>query len=128
MLWGLLVGVLQAASPLIVRWLDHATVLALELVLIAAVYVGFAVADGRTRVIVAESVVTGLFAVLAATAVTGVAWLLVVGYIGHGLKDAWQQRRQYVANTRWWPPFCAAVDWLVAVVLIIAITAGVHFH
>jgi hypothetical protein len=120
--------VLQAVSPLIVRWLDHATVLAMELALIAAVYIGFAVADGRPRVIVVESAVAGLFVVLAATAVTGVAWLLVLGYIGHGLKDAWQQYRQYVANTRWWPPFCAAVDWLVAAVLIIAIIAGVRFH
>ena len=127
-LWGLLVGGVQAASPFAVRWLDHATVLALELVLIAAVYIGFAVADGRPRVIAVESVVAGLFVVLAATSITATAWLLVLGYTGHGLKDARQQRRQYVANTRWWPPFCAAVDWLLAAILIMAIGAGVHFH
>jgi hypothetical protein len=46
-LWGLVIGVIQAGSPLAVRWLDAATVYALELVLIAAVYIGFAVADGR---------------------------------------------------------------------------------
>jgi hypothetical protein len=126
--WGLVFGVIQAASPLAVRWLDTATVLALELVVIAAVYVGFAVADGRPRVIAVESMVGGLFVVLAATAVTASAWLLVLGYTGHGFKDAWQQHRQYVANTRWWPPFCAAVDWLVAAFLIIAIALGVHFH
>ena len=127
-LWGLLVGAFQAASPLAVRWLDHATVLALELVLIAAVYIGFAVADGRPSVIAVESAVAGLFVVLAATSITATAWLLVLGYVGHGLKDAWQQRRQYVATTRWWPPFCAAVDWLVAAILVIAIAAGAHFH
>jgi hypothetical protein len=127
-LWGLVIGVIQAGSPLAVRWLDAATVYALELVLIAAVYIGFAVADGRPRVIAVETAVAGLFVVLALTAVTATAWLLVLGYAGHGLKDAWQQRRQYVANTRWWPPFCAAVDWLLAAILIIAITAGAHFH
>jgi hypothetical protein len=127
-LWGLVIGVIQAGSPLAVRWLDAATVYALELVLIAAVYIGFAVADGRPRVIAVETAVAGLFAVLATTAVTATAWLLVLGYAGHGLKDAWQQHRQYVANTRWWPPFCAAVDWLLAAILIIAITAGAHFH
>ena len=127
-LWGLVVGLMQAASPLAARWLDAATVYALELALIAAVYIGFAVADGRPRVIAIECAVAGLFVLLAATAVTGTAWLLVLGYTGHGLKDAWQQRRQYVANTRWWPPFCAAVDWLLAAILIIAIVAGVHFH
>jgi hypothetical protein len=25
--------------------------------------------------------------------------------------------RCHVANTRWWPPFCAAADWLAAAVL-----------
>jgi hypothetical protein len=127
-LWGLVIGVIQAGSPLAVRWLDAATVYALELVLIAAVYIGFAVADGRPRVIAVETAVAGLFVVLATTAVTATAWLLVLGYTGHGLKDAWQQHGQYVANTRWWPPFCAAVDWLLAAILIIAITAGAHFH
>jgi len=127
-LWGLVIGIVQAGSPLAVRWLDAATLYALELVLIAAVYIGFAVADGRAWVIAVETAVAGLFVVLALTAVTATAWLLVLGYAGHGLKDAWQQRRQYVANTRWWPPFCAAVDWLLAAILIIAITAGAHFH
>jgi hypothetical protein len=127
-LWGLVFGVVQAGSPLAVRWLDSATVYALELVLIAAVYIGFAVADGRPRVIAVESAVAGVFVVLGATAVTGTIWLLVLGYAGHGLKDAWQERRQYVANTRWWPPFCATVDWLVAAGLIIGIAAGIHLH
>ena len=121
-------GLLQAASPLVVRWLDPATVYALELALIAAVYIGFAVADGRPRVIAVESSITGAFVLLAAAAVTGSAWLLVLGYAGHGLKDFWQERSHYVTGTRWWPPFCAAVDWLVAVVLVIEIIAGARFH
>jgi hypothetical protein len=124
----LVFGGLQAASPLAVWWLPPATVLALELALIAAVYIGFAVADGRPRVIAVESTITGLFLVLATTAVTGTAWILVLGYTAHGIKDAWQERRRYVANTRWWPPFCAAVDWLVASILVIQIIAGAHFH
>ena len=35
-------------------WLDSATVYALGLVVIAPVYIGFAVADGRRHVIAAE--------------------------------------------------------------------------
>ena len=96
--------------------------------LIAAVYIGFAVADGRPRVIAVESSIAGTFLLLAGTAITASAWLLVLGYTGHGLKDAWQERTHYVANTRSWPPFCATVDWLVAAILIIAIAAGVNFH
>jgi hypothetical protein len=127
-LWGLVFGVLQAASPLAFRWLDPSTVLALSIPLIAAVYIGFAVADGRSRIIAVEVTVAAAFVILAATAVTGSPWLLVLGYAGHGVKDFWQERAHYVVNTRWWPPFCAAVDWLVAIILIIEIVAGVDFH
>ena len=38
--WGVLVGVLQAASPLAFWWLEPATVYALSLVAIAFVYIG----------------------------------------------------------------------------------------
>jgi hypothetical protein len=127
-LWGLVIGVMQAGTPVVIRWLDPATVYSLELALIAAIYIGFAVADGRPRVVAVECAVAGAFVLLAATAVTATAWLLVLGYTGHGLKDAWQERTHYVANTRWWPPFCAAVDWILAIILIVAITAGTHFH
>jgi hypothetical protein len=123
-LWGVLWGCLQAASPLALFWLDATTVYALGLVLIAAVYIGFAVADGRGRVIAVETVVASVFVVVAAVAVTASAWLVVAGLAGHGLKDLWQHRTQFVANTRWWPPFCATVDVvaaaLVAVVIVLA--------
>jgi hypothetical protein len=127
-LWGLAFGAIQASSPLALWWLDQATVQALLLSLIAAVYIGFAVADGRPKVIAVECTIAGAFVLLAAAGVTGPAWLLVLGYAGHGFKDFWQERSHYVAGTRWWPPFCAAVDWLVAVVLAVEIIAGAGFH
>ncbi len=126
--WGLVCGGLQAASALAFWWLDAATVYALGLALIASIYIGFAVADGRWRVIAVESGVAGMFVVIAAVAVTGSPWLLVVGLAGHGLKDLWQHRSQFVANTRWWPPFCLVVDWTVAAIIAVEIVAGVSFH
>ena len=127
-LWGVAVGGIQAASPLAFWWLDAATVYALGLILIAAIYIGFAVADGRPVVILVECCVAAVFVLLGAAAVTGSAWLLVLGFIGHGLKDLWQHRRHYVANTRWWPPFCLVVDWVVAAILVVLIVVGVRFH
>jgi hypothetical protein len=123
-----LVGILQAATPLAFWWLDSATVYALGLVAIASVYVGFAVADGRLQVIGVESSVAFAFILVAAAAVTGSAWLLVVGLAGHGFKDLWQHRTQFVANTRWWPPFCMAVDWVVAALIVVEIALGVDFR
>ena len=52
----------------------------------------------------------------------------MLGFTGHGLKDLWQKRRHCVANTRWWPPFCPVVDWVVAAILVVLIAAGVDFH
>jgi hypothetical protein len=126
--WGAAFGVLNSAAPLAFWWLTPATVQALIISLIAAVYIGFAVADGRARVIAAEVTVASVFVILAATAVTGPPWLLVTAYVGHGLKDLWQERSKFVANTRWWPPFCVTVDWLVAAVLGVMILGGVNFH
>jgi hypothetical protein len=124
-IWGVVWGGIQAASPLGFFWLSAATVYALGLPLIAAVYIGLAVADGRARVIAVEVAVASVFVVVAALGVTGSLWLIVAGLVGHGLKDAWQQRTQFVANTRWWPPFCAAVDFVAAGIIAVTILAGV---
>jgi hypothetical protein len=59
---------------------------------------------------------------------TRAAGLLVVAYAAHGLEDLWQHRTHFLANTRWWPPYCCAVDMLVALVLVVMIAAGVDFH
>jgi hypothetical protein len=126
--WGFVFGAMQVVSPLGFVWLEPATVFALQLCFIAAVYVGFAVADGRPQVIAIESMTAAAFVVLASASVTGTAWLLVVGYAGHGLKDFWQERHHFVANTHWWPPFCACVDLVVALALIIELAAGVSLY
>jgi hypothetical protein len=121
---GAIVGVAQAATPFAFWWLAPATVYAFGLTFIAAVYIGFSVADGRWTVITVEVAVATIFVVVAAVAVTGPAWLLVAGLAGHGLKDLWQHRTQFVTGTRWWPPFCAAVDFVAAAILAIAFVAG----
>ena len=109
-------------------WLDAATGYAIGIAFIATIYIGFAVADGRPKIIGVESGVAFGFVVLAAAAVTGSAWLLVAGFLGHGLKDLWQHRTQFVAGTRWWPPFCAAVDFVVAAAIVIEIAVGMNFQ
>ena len=95
---GVLVGVLMAAAPLAFWWLPRATVYSLGLTLIAAMYVGFAVADGRRGVITVEIIVAAVFVLVAAVAATASPWLLVAGLAGHGAKDLWQHRTGYVAT------------------------------
>jgi hypothetical protein len=60
-------------SPLAFWWLEPRTVYALGIALIAAIYIGFSVADGRWHVIAIESIVAGSFVVVAAMSVSGPA-------------------------------------------------------
>jgi hypothetical protein len=126
--WGVVLGIFQAFCPLGLWWLEPRLVWSLALVLIAAVYVGFAVADGRARVLAVEVTVTSAFVILAAIAVVASPWLSVVGLVAHGLKDLWQHRTQFVANTRWWPPFCLVVDFVASTVIAALLLSGFRFH
>lgn len=123
-LWGVAVGVLQAFSPLAFWWLPPVVVWSLALAMIASVYVGFAVADGRTVVLAVEIAVTMAFVIVAALAIDSAPWLGVIGLAGHGIKDAWQHRTQFVANTRWWPPFCLVVDFVASTIIAVLMLTG----
>lgn len=126
-IWGVAIGLFQAFSPLAFWWLEPALVWSLSLVLIASVYIGLAVADGRTVVVAAEIGVASAFVILATLAIKSV-WLAVIALVAHGIKDLWQQRTHFVANTRWWPPFCLVVDFVAAAVIAVLLIAGVHLH
>ena len=123
--WGVGVGIFQAASPIGFWWLDQDVIWAIALVIIAPVYIGLAVADGRSNVIAVEVGVATTFVVLAIVAIDLSPWLVVVGLVGHGLKDLWQHRTHFVANTRWWPPFCLVVDFVAALIIAVLLLAGV---
>jgi hypothetical protein len=123
--WGVAVGLIQAFSPLGFWWLAPTLVWSLSVVIIASVYVGFAVADGRPRVLAVEVGVTFAFFLVATIAIVASPWLSVVALVAHGIKDLWQHRTQFVANTRWWPPFCLVVDFVAAAVISVLLLAGV---
>jgi hypothetical protein len=126
--WGVGIGVAQGAIAFAFWWVETSTVHALMVGLIAAVYVGFAVADGRAHVIAVECAVVVVFFITAAAAVTFTPWIIVGLYLAHGGKDLWQHRTGFVRGTRWWPPFCFAVDVAVAGVVAAQILLGLNFH
>jgi hypothetical protein len=126
--WGVAVGVGQAAVAMAFWWLEPSTVHALMIVLIAAVYIGFAVSDGRPSVIIGECAVVVAFFIASAAAVTATPWLVVALYLAHGAKDLWQHRTHFVRGTRWWPPFCLAVDFTVASIVAAQLLSGVDFQ
>ena len=121
---GVAVGVFQATSPIVLWWLDAVDVWGVALAMIASVYVGFAVADGRRAVIVVEVLVAFAFVVCATLAMSRFPWLIVIGLVAHGLKDLWQHRTQFVEGTRWWPPFCLVVDVVAAALTAALLVTG----
>lgn len=120
--WGVAVGVLNVGVPVALSWLPHVTVYAVGLAVIAGIYIGFAVADGRAHVVAVESAVATGFILIAAVALDGgdgALWIVAGGLLLHGVKDLWQHRTQFVRGTRWWPPFCVAVDWTAALGIVV---------
>lgn len=101
---------------------QHVTVTALSLLLfgIAAVYFGFAVADGRRSALLIESVVVLLYLGLALSGLLVSAWWLVAGYALHGIWDLLHHNRTFGAHVaRWYIPFCVLYDWLIALFLVV---------
>jgi hypothetical protein len=89
-------------------------------------YVGFAVADGRPRIIAVQSSVTFIFLVVAAAAVTGSPWLLRPGRARTQgpLAAPKPVRRQYTMVTA---VLHGLGSWVVAAIIVGEFATGLHF-
>ena len=95
--------------------------LAILLGAIAAVYLGFALQDGRRSAFRTEYIGMALFLTLATAALArDSAWLLAAGYLGHGLWDAIHHRRAIDTAMPWWyVPLCLGYDSVVAAYILL---------
>lgn len=106
---------LIAIDALLWPYVGHA-LMGVFLGYVAAVYLGFAVMDRRGGVLVLQAVVSLVFV---AAAVVGV-WrsaplVLAAAYLAHALWDWLHHTRALGTHVeRWYPPFCARVDVLIA--------------
>ena len=97
---------------------------AVVLAIIAAIYVGFAVADGRTRVLLIEVTGASVFAALALLGLWSDAWFLVPGLGGHAVWDWVHHSGRHGASVRhWYIPFCVYVDVLLAMYVSVMLLA-----
>jgi hypothetical protein len=95
--------------------------LAIMLGMIAAVYLGFALQDGRMRTYGIEYVGLIAFTAIATIALAeDSAVLLAAGYFSHGLWDAIHHPRGVDTAIPWWyVPMCMSFDAVVAVYVLI---------
>lgn len=82
---------------------------ALLIAAIAAVYVGFAIADGRRRTIALQAAVCLAFVVAAAALYRAAPMALPVLYVLHGLWDLLHHRTT-LPMPRWYVPLCLVYD------------------
>lgn len=88
------------------------------MIVIAFLYVLFAVIGGGGRVLVIELAAASVFVALALAGFRGSLWLVVVALAGHGLFDAVHPHLYVnVGVPPWWPSFCAAYDVVAAAYL-----------
>ncbi|MEO0557103.1 MAG: hypothetical protein AAF170_02850 [Bacteroidota bacterium] len=88
------------------------------LVVIALLYVLFAVEDGGSAVVAWEVAVAAVFVAVAVAGYKRNEWWLVVGYAAHGLYDV--AHGGHSVNTGvplWWGGFCLGVDGAIAAYL-----------
>ena len=90
------------------------------LAVIGAIYVGFAFSDGRLSIVILElSVGTG-FVVLALLGLWLAPVFLAIGLILHGCWDLAHRPRGVATRLpAWYPPFCAAYDFVFAGVFLL---------
>jgi hypothetical protein len=87
---------------------------------VAGVYLGFAVADGRTSAIAIQAVFMLAFVTVAYIGVAEDSKALIgAGWLAHGFWDALHHEHHGPTEVKtWYPPFCATADLVVGIPLI----------
>ena len=102
------------------RWIpDPLAFHSVCLAMIAAIYVGFAFADGRVSIVILELSVGTVFIVLGLLGLWQAPAFIAAGLILHGVWDL--AHRPHAITTKlpaWYPPFCAAYDFVFAAIFL----------
>jgi len=95
-------------------------VTALLLTVIASIYVGFALNDGRPRQVFVEVAAASVFILFAVAGLWFNPYLWPVGLVLHALWDLFHHERGITTRLpTWYPPICVVVDTLLAVFLLL---------
>jgi predicted membrane protein len=119
---GIILGLVIATVAKITGFDKDRSFYPVILVVIAMYYVLFAIMSGQSDTIVTEIIVALLFLVLAVIGACMSAMFIAAGLIAHGLYDL--IHNQLVVNTGvpiWWPGFCAAVDFVLGIVVLLLV-------
>ncbi|HSE41922.1 MAG TPA: DUF6010 family protein [Acidobacteriota bacterium] len=116
---AIIVGIAGAVLTALIAWSklipDSLIFHSAMLVMIGSIYMGFAFADGRIPIIVLELTVATVFIVLALLGLWQAPFFIGIGLILHGFWDLAHHPRAIKTKLPiWYPPFCAAFDFIFA--------------
>ena len=98
---------------------EASDLLALLLAATGGVYFGAAVATGRRGWVIVEGAAALSCIVMAALGLWWSSVWIAAGFAAHGVWDVLHHPRAVRTPVRrWFPPFCAAFDWLVALYIL----------
>jgi hypothetical protein len=90
------------------------------LTMIGAIYLGFALSDGRLSIMILEGLAGTAVIVLALLGLWWAPGIVAVGLILHAFWDLAHRPRLVTTKVpRWYPPFCAAYDLVFAGVFLV---------
>ena len=112
-------GVASGAVTALIAWSsvipDPLAFHSVALAVIGAIYLGFAFSDGRLSIVILELSVGTAFVVLALLGLWLAPVFVAVGLILHGFWDLAHRPRGITTKLpAWYPPFCAAYDFVFA--------------
>jgi hypothetical protein len=121
---AILVGLAGGGLTALIAWSplipDPLAFHSVSLAMIAAIYLGFAFSDGRTSIVILEMTVGTVFIVLGLLGLWMAPMLIAAGLILHGVWDLLHRPRGVTTKLpAWYPPFCAAYDFVFAGVFLV---------
>ena len=117
MLWAGALALLSLPIHLMLSADQSVAFAALMLSMIAGVYAGFALNDGRMRIIILECMVALLFFAGAVAGLFFFKWAIPILFAAHGLWDFAHHRHISTQLPHWYPSLCAVFDWIIALAL-----------
>jgi hypothetical protein len=121
---AIVVGIAGAAVTSLIAWSplipDPMAFHAVALTMIGAIYFGFAFIDGRPWIVILELSVGAGFIVLALLGLWQAPAFVAVGLVLHAFWDLAHRPRGITTKLpSWYPPFCAAFDFVFAGVFLV---------
>ncbi len=114
---GLLVGLLPLPVHLLLPSLWSHQLAAITLILIAGIYIGYGFKDGRPKALATELLTALGFTAAAWFGMLGYPWVIALALAMYGVWDVLHHSLIDTEIPRWYIPFCATVDWVMAACL-----------